>query len=209
VVFDDRRKKAYALLFSGAVLLSALSVARAGDTAAATAPAQAVPPSQPWPQSVSDLPVDPAVRFGTLANGVRYAILRNVTPPGQASLWMRIDAGSLMEKDDQLGLAHFMEHMAFGGTKHFPKKELVQTLQRMGAAFGADLNAFTDFDQTVYQLNVPNADAQTLGTGLLMLRDQGGEALMEPGEIDDERGVIAGEERLRNVPSLSSTGHPR
>jgi zinc protease len=168
-------------------------------TVAAPAPAK---PSQPWPQVASDVPVDKAVRFGTLPNGVRYAILHNATPPRQASLRLRIDAGSLMEKDNQLGLAHFMEHMAFNGTTHIPKNELVSILERLGLAFGADLNAATSFDQTFYQLELPRSDDETIDTGLHVLREQVSEATMDEEDIVDERGVIAGEERLRNSPAL-------
>ncbi|MET0310174.1 MAG: insulinase family protein [Sphingomonas sp.] len=161
-----------------------------------------VKPSQPWPQASSDVPADKAVRFGTLPNGVRYAILHNATPPGQASLRLRIDAGSLMEKDNQLGLAHFMEHMAFNGTTHIPKNELISILERLGLAFGADLNAATSFDQTFYQLDLPRNDDETIDTGLHVLREQVSEATMDEDDIVDERGVIAGEERLRNSPAL-------
>lgn len=190
-------------------LLAAASVA-AQDGTVGKPTAQATPtsaqtttqPSQPWPQTASDLPADPNVRFGTLPNGMRYAILHNATPPQQASLWLRVDAGSLMEKDDQLGLAHFMEHMAFNGTTHIPKNEVITLLERLGLQFGADLNAATSFDQTFYRLDLPHSDDKTLDTGLFVLREQVSEATMDPEDIVDERGVIAGEERLRNVPSL-------
>ena len=116
-------------------LLAAASVAVL--TAAAPALAQ-VQPSDPWAQASSDIPADTNVRFGVLPNGMQYAIMRNATPPGQASLRLRIDAGSLMENEDQLGLAHFMEHMAFNGTTNIPENELLRILERLGLAFGAD-----------------------------------------------------------------------
>ncbi|KEQ53394.1 M16 family metallopeptidase [Sphingobium chlorophenolicum] len=191
------------------IALGAMGVVEARDSRTEpsakvqAAPAEAqVPPSQPWAHLASDVPVDPSVRFGMLPNGMGYALLHNATPPGEASLMLRIDAGSLMEKDDQLGLAHFMEHMAFNGTTHIPKTELIAILQRLGLAFGADLNAATSFDQTFYQLQMPRSDAKTLDTGLFVLREQVSEATMDPGAIDEERGVIAGEERLRNSPGL-------
>ena len=159
-------------------------------------------PSQPWAQTASDVPADTDVRFGVLPNGLRYAILGNATPPRQASLRLRIDAGSLMEKDDQLGLAHFMEHMAFNGTTHIPKNELITILERLGLAFGADLNAATSFDQTFYQLDLPRSNDETVDTGLHVLREQVSEATMDEDGIVEERGVIAGEERLRNSPML-------
>lgn len=162
----------------------------------------ATPPSQPWAFEKSDVPVDPALRFGTLANGVRYVIRHNATPRGQASAWVRIDAGSLMEKPDQLGLAHFMEHMAFNGTTEIPKNELIHKLQRLGLQFGADLNAGTTYDQTFYRLDLPSVDDAKLDTALHVLRQQVSAATMEPGAIEEERGVIQGEERLRNSPAV-------
>jgi zinc protease len=162
-------------------------------------------PSDPWPQTTSDIPADSNVRFGTLPNGMRYAILRNSTPPGQASLRLRIDAGSLMEDETQLGLAHFMEHMAFNGTTNIPENELLRILERLGLAFGADTNAATGFDQTFYQLELPRTNDETVDTALRIMREQVSEALMDPQAIDEERGVIVGEERTRNTPQLRST----
>lgn len=190
-------------LMVGASLLPLQGVGLAqtnGDAAAVTVPPVAGKPSQPWPQAASDVPADSAVRFGVLPNGMRYAIMHNATPPDQASLMVRIDAGSLMEKDDQLGLAHFMEHMAFNGTKNIPKNEMISALERLGLAFGADLNAATSYDQTFYMLNMPKNDAESLDTGLFVLREQVSNATMDADAIDAERGVIAGEERLRNTP---------
>jgi len=161
----------------------------------------ATPPSQPWAHEKSDVPADPTIRFGTLSNGVRYAIKRNTTPPGQASVWLRIDAGSLVEKPNQRGLAHFMEHMAFNGTADIPKNELIYKLERLGLQFGADLNAATSYDQTFYRLDMPRVDDEKLSTALHVLRQQVSAATMDPKDIDDERGVIAGEERLRNSPA--------
>src|SRR6185436_17089121 len=115
-----------------------------------------------WPQAHSDLAPDPAVRYGALPNGMRYAILRNATPKGQASLRLRFDAGSLMETDAQAGLAHFLEHMAFNGSEHVPEDEMVKILERRGLSFGADTNASTDFETTVYKLDLPNTDDGTV-----------------------------------------------
>lgn len=180
-------------------------IAGAGLPAAALAQSQAVAspnaqPSDPWAHDISDVPEDAAVRFGTLANGMRYALLRNATPPGQASLRLRIDAGSLMETDEQLGLAHFTEHMAFNGTTNIPENELLRILERLGLAFGADTNAATGFDQTFYQLDLPRTTDETVDTGLRIMREQVSEALFNAEDIEAERGVIVGEERLRNTP---------
>lgn len=183
------------------LLLAAASFAAL--TAAAPALAQ-VANTDPWTQTTSDVPADQAVRFGVLPNGMQYALMRNATPPGQASFRLRIDAGSLMENEDQLGLAHFMEHMAFNGTTNIPENELLRILERRGLAFGADTNASTGFDETVYMLEIPNADAGTIDDSLRILREQMSEALMAPEAVEAERNVIVGEERLRNTPGLRS-----
>jgi len=189
------------LLLLTAALLAGPVSGQARPGAGSVAAIQPVPSSQPWAHIASDLPVDPDLRTGTLPNGMRYALLRNATPPGQASLRLRIDAGSLMEQDDQRGLAHFMEHMAFNGTTNIPKTELIRILERLGLAFGADLNAATGFDQTYYQLELPRTNDETVDTALRVLREQVSEATMADSDIAAERGVIAGEERLRNSPA--------
>jgi zinc protease len=171
--------------------------------AASPALAQAqVAPSDPWAQAASDIPADSNVRFGVLPNGMQYAVLRNATPAGQASLRLRIDAGSLMENEDQLGLAHFMEHMAFNGTTNIPENELLRILERLGLAFGADTNASTGFDQTIYMLELPRTNDETVDASLRIMREQVSEALMASDAVDAERGVIEGEERTRNTPQL-------
>lgn len=185
------------------ILLAAASAAVLISAAPALAQAQAQP-SDPWAQATSDVPVDASVRFGVLPNGMQYAVMRNATPPGQASLRLRIDAGSLMENEDQLGLAHFMEHMAFNGTTNIPENELLRILERLGLAFGADTNAATGFDQTFYQLELPRTNDETVDAALRIMREQVSEALMDPAAVDAERGVIEGEERTRNTPGLRS-----
>lgn len=182
-----------------AVVAGAGLPAIASAQTSASSPA-ATQPSDPWAHDASDLPEDAAVRFGILPNGMRYALLRNATPPGQTSLRLRLDAGSMMEADDQLGLAHFTEHMAFNGTTNIAENELLRILERLGLAFGPDTNAATGFDQTFYQLDLPQTNAETVETGLRIMREQVSEALFNAEDIDAERGVIAGEERLRNTP---------
>lgn len=181
------------------VALPAVAVSQAQPAAAIQATAQ---PSDPWAQATSDIPADSNVRFGVLPNGMQYAILRNATPAGQASFRLRIDAGSLMENEDQLGLAHFMEHMAFNGTTNIPENDLLRILERLGLAFGADTNAFTSFDQTAYMLELPRTNDETVDAALRIMREQVSEALMAPEAVDAERGVIEGEERMRNTPQL-------
>lgn len=153
-----------------------------------------------WAQALSDVAPDPSWRFGTLPNGMRYAIRKNATPPGQASLRLWFDAGSMMEADDQQGLAHFLEHMAFNGSKNVPEGEMVKILERHGLAFGADTNAQTSFDETAYQLDLPKTDDDTVDTSLMLLREAAGELTIAPDAVDRERGVVLSEERTRNTP---------
>jgi zinc protease len=193
------------LVAASVAVLTAAAPALAHAQSQAQAQAQAqgqAQPSDPWAHAASDIPADPSVRFGVLANGMQYAIMRNATPPGQASFRLRIGAGSLMENEDQLGLAHFAEHMVFNGTTNIPENELLRILERHGLAFGADTNAYTSFDETVYMLELPRADAVIVDDALRIMREQVSEALMDPDAIDAERDVIVGEQRLRNVPGL-------
>lgn len=153
-----------------------------------------------WPTQESDLKSDPAVRYGRLANGMRYAIMANHTPPGTVSFRMRFDVGSLMEQDDQRGLAHFIEHMAFNGSKNVPEGEMVKMLQRHGLAFGADTNAYTSFDETVYMLDAPNVQPDTVRTAFFLMRELAGNLTFDPAAVERERGVILSEARLRDTP---------
>ena len=199
--------KSYRRLFVAASALSliigaGLPHAAWAESPAAVQDAASTRPSAPWPQTASDIPVDTAVRFGQLANGMRYALVKNATPPGAASIRLRIAAGSLMEEDNQLGLAHFMEHMAFNGTTNVPENEMLRILERLGLAFGADTNASTSLDQTVYMLELPNTRDETVDPSLNILREMMSAALMAPEAIDAERGVIEGEIRTRDTPGL-------
>ena len=155
-----------------------------------------------FPHEVSDLAPDPAVRYGRLDNGMRYAIMENTTPPQQAAVRLRFDTGSLNETEPQQGLAHFLEHMAFNGSTNVPEGEMVQLLERYGLAFGPDTNAFTSFDQTVYQLDLPEVGEDILDTALFIMRETASELLLDAEAIDRERGVIKSEERFRNSPGL-------
>jgi zinc protease len=146
----------------------------------------------------SDLSPDPAIRFGTLPNGVRYALLHNNEPKNRASLRLHIGAGSFNETEAQRGVAHFLEHMAFNGSEHYPAGTLVEFFQRMGMSFGGDTNAFTSFDQTVYMLELPKTDAPTLAEGLRVFADYAGGLLLNSTEIDKERGIILSEKRTRD-----------
>jgi zinc protease len=192
------------LAVSSVALIAALPAAAVAQQAAPAVAGVAVDPSDPWPQASSDVPAAEDVRFGQLPNGLRYAIMRNATPPGQASIRVRIDAGSLMETEDQLGLAHFMEHMAFNGSAEIPEGELTRRLERLGLAFGADTNASTGFDQTIYQLDLPNTEDATVDESLFILRQMLGEATLAADAIDRERGIVLSEERTRATPQLRS-----
>lgn len=139
------------------------------------------------------LPADPAVTFGTLENGLAYAIMPHEEPPGRVSLRLLVEAGSLQETDAQAGLAHFLEHMAFNGSENYAPGELVEYLQRMGMGFGADTNAHTSFNETVYKLELPEASEAYLREGFQVLGDYAGGLLLLEEEIDRERGVIKAE----------------
>ena len=142
------------------------------------------------------LPLDPDVKIGKLANGFTYYIRKNTEPKNRAYLYLANKVGSILENEDQQGLAHFVEHMGFNGTKHYPKNDLVSYLQKAGVRFGADLNAYTSFDETVYQLPIPTDDAEIFKNGMQMMRDWAQDATLDPVEVDKERGVFLEEKRL-------------
>lgn len=145
------------------------------------------------------LPTDSTVRSGQLPNGLRYYIKANAKPLGYAEIRLAVKTGSLQENKKQLGLAHFVEHMAFNGTRHFPKNELIHYLESSGIRFGADLNAYTSFGETVYQLQV-RKDTAHLHKGLLVLEDWATGISFDPKEVEKERGVVLAEWRSRQGP---------
>jgi len=142
------------------------------------------------------IPMDPAVRTGRLPNGFTYFIRHNAEPRRHVELYLVNNVGSILEDEDQRGLAHFMEHMNFNGTKNFPGNQLIDYLQKAGVRFGADLNAYTNFDETVYQLPVSTDDPSLVTGGLQIMRDWAQDALLDSIEIEKERGVVREEERL-------------
>ncbi len=142
------------------------------------------------------IPVDPNVKIGTLKNGMKYYIRHNDRPEDRLELRLVVNAGSILEAPDQLGLAHFTEHMAFNGTKNFKKNEIVNYLQSIGVQFGADLNAYTSFDETVYILPIPTDDEKIVDQGLQILEDWAHNLTFDGDEIDKERGVVIEEWRL-------------
>ena len=139
---------------------------------------------------------DPDTAAGTLDNGLRYLVRSNDNPGGKVELRLVVDAGSGLEDDDQVGGAHFLEHMLFNGTERFPKNELVDVLRSFGAAFGADINASTSFDETIYTLNVPDTP-DAIGTALDILEEWLSAASLDPAEVDAERGIVLDEWRAR------------
>ncbi len=158
-----------------------------------------------WPHDLSNLKADPAAVWGRLDNGLRYVILPTRGAPGRASLRLYMNVGSLMETDEQRGIAHFLEHMAFNGTRNFPAGELVKYFQRLGMNFGPHANAFTSFDQTVYQLELPRAEVEFLADGMKVFRDVLDGMSLDPKEIDRERRVIFSEILARNSADYRST----
>jgi zinc protease len=156
--------------------------------------------STTWSQQISDnakVPFNPNILTGTLPSGIPYYILKNTMPANRIDLVMTVNAGAVLEDDDQNGLAHFCEHMAFNGTANFPKLELVNFLESTGIRFGADLNAYTNQDETVYMLTLPKVDQETIINGVRVLSDWASKVNYEEDDIDEERGVVMEEWRLR------------
>lgn len=174
------------------IWLVAVSLALAGAAAGA---------DTRWPHRQSDLPPDPELVFGELDNGLRYVLRANQAPRNRISMHLNVQAGALHERDDQQGLAHFLEHMLFNGSTHFPPGELVKYFQRIGMAFGDDANAHTGFHETVYDVLLPDNRPESIAEGLLVLHDYAAGALLLPEEIDREREVVLAEMRTRDSPA--------
>jgi zinc protease len=192
--------------------LASLALA-AGGAAAQTVNPPAVPPgalatgaavdpalAAAWPQLAGDLPLDPDVKLGVLPNGLRYVIESKKSPPGKAALRLVIAAGSMQEAHDQEGLAHFLEHMAYRGSTHVPMGDTIKTMERLGLRVGADTNAATGPDRTLYKFNLARNDDESIDTGLMLLREIASELTLDQSAMDQERGVILAEQRLRDQP---------
>jgi len=150
-------------------------------------------------QQAQGFPIDPKIRYGQLDNGLTYYIRHNELPKERVDFYIAQKVGSMQEEDNQAGLAHFLEHMAFNGSKHFPGNDLVKYLETIGVKFGANLNAYTSFDQTVYNIsNVPVTKSGAIDSCLLVLHDWSNALLLETDEINKERGVIREEMRTSN-----------
>jgi len=183
------------VLFSLFLLVSPLARARGAEV---SPPVPSACLSTGWPQDASDLQPDPALVFGRLANGLRYALMANGEPKNRVALYLNIQAGSIHEADNQRGLAHFLEHMLFNGTTHYPPGTLVEYFQSLGMGFGGDTNAHTGFDETVYNLLLPSAEPKVLAEGFNVLADYARGALLLEKEVDRERGIILAEKRSRD-----------
>lgn len=185
-------KKTPPLALALLLLLPTLAAAQAPGTAA---PAEAASLAIPADLTAT-LPMDPEVRVGQLPNGLRYYIRRNTVPAGRAEVWLAVNAGSVLEDEDQRGLAHMVEHMAFNGSRGFERQDLVRYLESIGMRFGADVNAYTTFDETVYTLSVPTDRAEYVRQGLRILEGWAHGITFDPEEVAKEKGVIIEEWRL-------------
>ena len=179
-----------------------MAQATSGAPAASVQPAAAV---DGWGRPTTDIPADPSVRYGRLPNGMKYAIRQNATPKGGVSMRLHFAFGSLAETERERGLAHFIEHMAFNGTTGVAEGEMKKILERHGLAFGADTNAFTSFDSTIYMLELPTNGDELVDTSLFLLREVAGEVKFDAAAVDRERGVILSEKRARDNYQLRRT----
>jgi len=179
------RSRPYSLILPAIFLLAGLVAAR--PQAPATA-AQSMPLTAPTPG-------DPEVAIGRLPNGLTYYVRANQKPERRAELRLVVKAGSVLEDDDQRGLAHMLEHMAFNGTQHFPGQQVVRFMESAGMRFGADVNAYTSFDETVYMLTIPTDKPEVIAKAFVILDDWARNISFDAGEIDKERGVVLEEWR--------------
>ena len=181
-----------------AILALALLAPLSALAAKHPAPPAGVTRTAPWNSDKSDLPADDSIIYGVLPNGLRYAIRPNNRPQNQVLVRMAFDFGSAAEAEDEQGLAHFIEHMAFNGTTNVPEGEMVKMLERLGLKFGADTNASTGFTMTDYRLDLPKADPALIERALFLMRETASEMLIDPEAVDRERGVVLAEMRQRD-----------
>jgi zinc protease len=157
------------------------------------------------PSLTQPMPVDPQITMGKFPNGLRYYIRANKKPEKRAELRLVVKAGATLEDDDQRGLAHFVEHMAFNGTKNFPKHELISFIESLGMRFGADINAYTSFDETVYMLQVPTDNPEAMARAFQVLEDWAHNVSFDTAEIEKERGVVLEEWRSGRGAGMRNT----
>lgn len=182
-------------------LLAVLAFAAAIPSFALAQPAP-VDPRHEWPFEQSDLKPEEGYRFGRLDNGMRYVIRPNATPKGTALVQFWVDDGSIAETEAERGYAHFIEHMAFKGSTRVPEGEMVKLLEREGLAFGADTNASTNYDATIYRLDLPRNDLSLLDTAIMLMRETASELTFDPGAVEREKGVVQSERRVRDTYAL-------
>jgi len=190
--------------FLAAALCLALLVPAAVPLTAQEAAAQDRAKAPRWAFEESDVPVDQGYVFGSLPNGMRYVLRENATPEGTALVRMRIGSGSLEEREDERGLSHYLEHMAFNGSTGVPEGEMVKLLEREGLAFGADTNASTGYEAVTYKLDLPYNDEALLDTALMLMRETASELTIAPDAVERERGVILAERRDREGHALEA-----
>lgn len=187
-------KKAF--VFLAYIVIGCAGVALSA-TARAESPASGAERTAPWNSETSDLEPDPSIIYGRLSNGLTYAIRPNHRPENKVIVRMTINFGSAAEADDEQGLAHFIEHMAFNGSRNVPEGEMVKILERLGLSFGADTNASTGYTQTQYKLDLPKADKALLERALFLMRETAAELTFNPAAVDRERGIVLAEQRER------------
>jgi zinc protease len=188
-----------ALALAGCATLPADVPATSAPVVASVQPTGATP----WGYPVYDIPADATVRYGRLDNGLKFAVLRNATPQNTVAVRLGFDVGFIDETPgSEEGLAHFLEHMAFNGSRNVPEGEMIKLLEREGLAFGADTNASTSFEETIYKLDLPRNDPKLLDTALMLMRETASELTLDPAAIDRERGIIQSETRTRNTFQL-------
>ena len=191
-------------IVSAILLITTLATGLAfGPVRAASTLAQSIA-GPDWAHTKAEFPADPDARYGRLANGMRYVIYHNHAKARGASMRFEIASGSLQERDDQRGLAHFVEHMAFRGSANQSDGDLEKTLKREGFTFGSDVNAFTDYETTKYVLDLPSNDDEPIASALFILREIAGNLSFDADAIEHERGVILSEERMRASTSSRS-----
>jgi zinc protease len=189
------------------LLALALPAALAAGETPAPAAAEPARASTGWGHPIYDIVPDPAVRFGVLDNGMRYAILKNGTPKDTAVVRLGFDIGWIDEDEHELGLAHMIEHMAFNGSRNVPEGEMIKLLERLGLAFGADTNASTGFEDTIYKLDLPRTDTELVDTALMLMRETASELTIADDAVDRERGIIQSETRTRNTFAIRRLKH--
>lgn len=186
------------------LMIGALCVCLLFGSAMAKASPAGAERTAPWNAETSDLEPDASIIYGRLPNGLRYAIRPNQRPQNQVVVRMAVDFGSAAEAEDEQGLAHFIEHMAFNGSTNVPEGEMVRMLERLGLSFGADTNASTGYTQTQYKLDLPRADAALIERALFLMRETASEILFTPAAVDRERGVVIAEKRQGENYSFQS-----